>query len=136
MTDEEFIRALENCRLPERDFGHAAHVRAGYLYLRRTDFAGALARIGRAIRNYAAHLGNPDRYHETITVAYLALIQQHIYERGNGGGWTAFARDNAELLQPGLLRQFYPAAQLESDLARKVFLLPRSAPSRNDACRG
>ena len=136
MTDEEFIRALENCRLPERDFGHAAHVRAGYLYLGQTDFAGALARIGRAIRNYAAHLGNPDRYHETITVAYVALIQQHIYERGNGGGWTAFARDNVELFQPGLLRRFYSQAQLESDLARKVFLLPRSAPSRSDTGQG
>jgi hypothetical protein len=126
MTDEEFIRALESCRLPESDFGHAAHLRAGYLYLQQTDFAGALARIGRAIRNYAKHLGKPDRYHETITVAYLALIQQHICERGNGGGWTAFARDNGELFQPGLLRQFYPKAQLESALARKVFLLPGS----------
>jgi hypothetical protein len=126
VTDEEFIQALESCRLPENEFGHAAHVRAGYVYLRQTDFPGALARIRRAIRNYATHLGKPDRYHETITVAYIALIQQHLYERGDGGGWAAFARDNGELFQPGLLRRFYPPAQLESDLARKVFLLPRS----------
>jgi hypothetical protein len=132
VTDEEFIRALESCTLPESDFGHAAHVRAGYLYLRQSDFAGALARIRRAIRNYAQHLGKPDRYHETITVAYVALIQQHIYERGNGGGWHAFARGNCELFQPGLLRQFYPRAQLESDMAREVFLLPHSAPGRSD----
>lgn len=100
MTDEEFLRALESCTLPERDFGHAAHVRAGYLYLQQADFAGALERIRRAIRNYAEYLGKPDRYNETITVAYLALIQQHICERGNGGGWAAFARDNRELFQP------------------------------------
>jgi hypothetical protein len=133
MTDEEFIQALESCALPESDFGHAAHVRAAYLYLRQADFAGALARIRRAIRNYAKHLGKPDRYHETITVAYVALIQQHICERGDGGGWAGFARDNAELFQPGLLHHFYPQAQLESDLARKVFLLPRPTPSRGDA---
>jgi hypothetical protein len=78
-------------------------------------------------------LGKPDRYHETITVAYLALIQQHIFERGNGGGWIAFAQANPELLQPGLLRQFYPEAQLASEIARRVFVLPCSTPARSDA---
>lgn len=29
MTDEEFLRALEMCELPESEFGHAAHIRAG-----------------------------------------------------------------------------------------------------------
>jgi len=134
MTDEEFLRALERCELPESEFGHAAHVRAAYLYLQETDFAGAMERIRRAIRNYATHLGKPDRYHETITVAYVALIQQHICERGNSGGWVAFARDNSGLFQPALLRQFYSQAQLQSEMARRVFLLPRSKPAWSDAC--
>jgi hypothetical protein len=134
MTDEEFLRALETCELPEAEFGHAAHVRAAYLYLQGGDFTAALGRIRRAIRTYAAHLGKPDRYHETITVAYLALIQQHICERGNGGGWPAFARDNPELLQKGLIRQFYPPHQLDSELARRIFLLPQALRTRSDAC--
>jgi hypothetical protein len=57
MSDEEFLRALEGCTLPESEFGHRAHVRAGYLYLRRSGFAGALDRIRRSIRAYAAHHG-------------------------------------------------------------------------------
>ena len=128
MNDAKFLRALEACDLPEGEFRHAGHVRAAYLYLQEGDFAAALGRMRRAIRNYAGHLGKPDRYHETITVAYVALIQQHLCERGNGSGWAAFARENAELLQPGLLRQFYPEGQLESDFARRVFLLPRAIP--------
>lgn len=136
MTDEDFLRALEGCELPECDFGHAAHVRAAYLYLQEADFVGALERTRRAIRNYGGYLGKPDRYHETITVAYVALIQQHICERGNGGGWVGFASENCELLQPGLglLRQFYPQAQLESEMARRVFLLPRFTPTASSAC--
>lgn len=124
MTDQEFLRALENCALPETDFSHAAHVRAAYLYLKDSDFAGALQRIRGAIRNYTRHLGKPDRYHETITVAYTALIQQHISERGDSGGWSAFARANAELFQPDLLLRFYSRAQLDTDLARRIFVLP------------
>ena len=125
MTDREFLRALESCRLAESEFGHAAHVRAAYLYLQQSDFAVTLDRIRRTIRNYAAHLGKPDRYHETITVAYVALIQEHIVARGSSSGWEAFARENSELFEPDLLGQFYPRALLGSELARKVFLLPR-----------
>jgi hypothetical protein len=128
MSDDDFLRALENCELLAREFGHTAHVRAAYLYLGRTEFAGALARMRHAVRNYAAHLGKPDRYHETITVAYLALIHERMYERGDGGGWESFAVANGELLDPGLLRQFYPPDLLESQTARRVFVLPRSMP--------
>jgi hypothetical protein len=126
MNDEDFLLALESCELPEQDFGHAAHVRAAYLYLQTGDFAAALERTRRSIRNYASRLGKPDRYHETITVAYVALIQQHMCERGHSGGWNGFARDNPELLNKNLLQEFYPAEQLSSDAARKIFLLPRA----------
>jgi hypothetical protein len=130
MTDEEFLWALESCALPESEFGHHAHVRAGYLYLKKSDFAEALDRIRRSIRAYAAYHGKPDRYHETITVAYLALIQQCIFERGDGGGWTTFAQRNPELFNPELLDQFYERDVLESNMARRVVLLPRSKPFR------
>ena len=134
MNDDDFLRALESCELPEQEFGHAAHVRAAYLYLQGGDFAAALERIRRSIRTYAARLGKPDRYHETITVAYGALIQQHMCERGNSGGWAAFAGDNPELLNKGLLREFYPAEQLTSDTARRIFLLPRARGAGTKAC--
>jgi hypothetical protein len=126
MTDDDFLRALEQCALPPSEFGHSAHVRAAYLYLLAGEFGTALARMRHALRNYVRHLGKEDRYHETMTVAYMALIQQHVAERGDGGCWENFARENAELLQPGLLLQYYPESQLNCDLARRVFLLPVS----------
>jgi hypothetical protein len=48
-------------------------------------------------------------------------------ERGDGGGWEAFAHHNPELFQPDLLLRFYPRSQLQSALARKIFLLPHPA---------
>jgi hypothetical protein len=136
VTDDEFLAALESCILAERGFGHVAHVRAAYLYLRSDDFAPALQRIQGAIRRYAASLGKPGRYHETITVAYLALIQQARHERGDGGSWETFSRSNPQLLQRGLLLQFYPQAQLDSQLARQIFILPRCVDNdRNSYAR-
>jgi len=134
VTDREFLAALESCTLAECDFGHAAHVRAAYLYLRATGFAQALQNMQGAIRQYAASLGKRDRYHETMTVAYLALISQALHERGDAGGWSAFSQENPRLLERGLLLQFYPEAQLESDLARRVFLLPSAIPAATKPC--
>jgi hypothetical protein len=124
VIDGNFIRALESCTLSEQEFNHAGHVRAAYLYLQSGDFAEALMRLRRSIRNYAGSLGKPDRYHETITVAYLALIQQLLCERGDGGGWTGFARVAPELFEPDLLLKFYSKSELDSQLARRIFVLP------------
>jgi hypothetical protein len=130
MTDEEFIAALERCSLPETDFTHAAHVRAAYLYLRAGSFGQAIDRMAAAIRRYAGSLGKPDRYHDTITVGFLALIRERICERGDGGGWPGFAAANPDLLNRNRLLEHYPREQLQSPLARRVFMLPQVAAAR------
>jgi hypothetical protein len=80
------------------------------------------------------HLGKPGRYHETITVAYVALIQQRMRERGNDREWTMFARNNPELLDKRLLNEYYRAEQLASDVAREIFLLPRAGSAGTTTC--
>jgi hypothetical protein len=124
-TDSEFLDALETCTLPPDAFGHAAHVRAAYLYAREHDFPEALGRMRNALRAYTAALGKSDRYHETITTAFVALIAQRLHEHGDQGGWEGFARAHADLFDRDVLRAYIPASVLESDLARRVFVLPR-----------
>jgi hypothetical protein len=98
MKDHEFLKALESCRLPAEEFGHAAHIRAAYLYLRRAAFEAALDDMRRSLQRYVAHLGKPDRYDDVMTAAYMRLIERRIAERGHEGGWPAFIRDNADLI--------------------------------------
>jgi hypothetical protein len=128
MNDEEFLAALEACTLPEDAFRHADHVRAAYLYLRAGTFAEATVRMTAALRRYATAQGKPERYHETITVAYLALINQHLHDRGDGGGWEGFRRDNPSLLDRRLLLHYYRPETLGSPRARQVFLLGEYVP--------
>jgi hypothetical protein len=134
MTDAEFIDQLESCRLPEFEFGHSAHVRAGYVYLRRHKFPQALERMCTAIAAYSAALGKADRYHETITVSYMALINERMCTRGDGGNWRGFEEQNPELFRKDLLLDYYPSDLLASDEARARMMLvpmalwPRSRP--------
>ena len=86
-----------------------------------------------ALRGYAAAQGKPGRYHETITVASLALINQHLHERGDGGGWEGFRRDNPSLFDRRLLLHYYRPETLDSPRARQVFLLGEYASQPYDA---
>jgi hypothetical protein len=128
MSDEEFLAALEACTLPASEFTHIAHVRAAYLYLRAGSFGHAIERAAKTIRRYAASLGVPGRYHETITVAYVALIHERLVEGGDRGGWEGFAAANPEFSERDLLLRYFPREQLESARARRVFVLPTGTP--------
>jgi len=114
MTDIEFLVDLEACRMPVAAFNHAAHVRLGYLCLREQEFPAALARVRGLIKNYANSIGKGSLYDETITVAFLELIHEHLRSRGDAGGWDAFKEQNPELMRKDALQRpsrdiFFPS---------------------------
>jgi len=86
MSDEELVRALEAGQMPAEGFPHASHIRAAWWYLSHFRFAIALDRFCAALRAFAAAQGTPDRYHETITVAYMLLINERIDEAAGPTG--------------------------------------------------
>lgn len=126
MEDHEFLAAFEAGTLPEELFHHRNHVRAGWLVLREVSPAFALARFSSALRRFASLLGKADRYHETITWAYLLLINERMERTGRRGSWQEFADTNPDLLtwRGTVLRSYYRDETLQSELARRVFLLP------------
>ncbi len=123
--DQAFLDALESTTLPAAEFTHRAHVRAGFLYLRRNDFPGACVAMKRAIQGFAASLGKPTLYHETLTVAYLALIAERLADEPAGIGFDAFLERYPELLSMEYFRRYYPAGELDAPEARATFVLPR-----------
>ena len=123
-SDDEFLAALEDTTLPLSAFDHRAHVWAGYLYLARHGLGGAIERFGTVLKRFAAANGKQGLYHETITVAFLALINEHRAAHP-ADRWADFAAANPELLNRNTLTRFYAPEELASAEARKVFMLPR-----------
>jgi len=78
------------------------------------------------LRRFAETRGKPQLYHQTITWAYIFLIQERMARAGRKQSWEEFARDNPDLLvwNDGILTRFYRSETLNSELARTVFLLP------------
>jgi hypothetical protein len=124
MNDEQFLEALEGCRLEPEQFSHREHVRAAFLYLERLPFGAAIDRMRATLRSYTAFLGRADKYHETLTVAFMCLVNAH-RQRGAYTDWPGFARLNPELFDSRVLRQYYEPATLASPLARTTFVLEK-----------
>ena len=124
MTDEELVKAFESTELPASAFPHAAHVRVAWWYLRSAPFHVALARFAAALQAFAAAKGASHKYHETITVAWMALVAERL-ARTPDLAWDGFAAAHPELFQrPSHVTQLYSEARLASDDARCTFVLP------------
>jgi hypothetical protein len=122
----EELRAFEIGGLDPAKFPHAEHIRFGYEMLGRHPFGEAVDRFSRGLKLLAAKAGRPQIYHETITVAFLALINER-RARGGAQDWSEFKRTNTDLFNKRCLEKWYSAEQLASDLARRTFCLPQGA---------
>lgn len=123
-TSEE-LRAFESGALDPAQFPHAEHLRLGYEMLARYSFGEAISRFSGGLKRLAARAGKPEIYHETITVAFLALINER-RARDTTGTWPEFKRSNSDLFDKRCLQKWYGAEQLRSELARRTFCLPRN----------
>lgn len=126
MTDEQFIARFEDCTLPAASFHHREHIKVVWLYLQCYPVLETLTRFAESLQRFAAANRKPDLYHETITWAFVFLIQERIERNGHDGSWAEFMESNADLFdwENNVLKSYYRAETLRSDLARKVFVFP------------
>jgi hypothetical protein len=125
MTDDQLLTEFEAGRVPEGGFHHRQHVRVAWNYLRVHPLPEALARFCAGLRRFAEAQGATGLYHETITVAYVLLINERL-SSSRDLDWDGFAAAYPELLawKPSILDRFYSAETLSSDRARRVFVMP------------
>ena len=124
MNDDQFLEALESCSLAPELFSHREHVRAAFLYLERLSFGAAIDSMRSTLKRYTDFLGRAEKYHETLTVAFMCLVNTH-RQRSSFRDWPEFARLNPDLFDSRVLRQYYDPATLASPLARTTFVLER-----------
>jgi hypothetical protein len=126
MEDERLVAAFEAGQMPESGFHHCDHVRVAWWYLRRDGLYKALPRFSEALKRFALAQSKPDLYHETITTAYVLLINERLDDRARELSWNDFAALNPDLFvwKPSILDRYYRPDTLKSDKARRIFLMP------------
>ncbi len=119
------IEAFETGRIDVDSFDHEAHVYVAWLYLERLPVFDAAQRYSAALKRLTRQLGIPGKYHETITCFYMFKIAER--RDGHAGSWLDFKGRNADLFARGkssLLHRCYSRATLDSERARRAFVLP------------
>lgn len=125
LDEDTLLRSFEAGEVPDGGFHHAQHVRVAWYYLKRHPFPEALARFSAGLRHFAERQNKPDLYHETITVAYVLLINERIAEDPEVE-WLEFARLNPDLFswRPSVLDRYYRPETLASPRAKRTFVMP------------
>jgi hypothetical protein len=120
---ERFVRG----EIDAASFRHREHLRMAFEILRRHDFAESVWLFSRALRTMTTRAGKPQAFHQTITVAFLSLVAERM-ELGHQGDFVAFEQAHPELIDTGVLGNWYARGQLASDVARRTFVLPARIP--------
>lgn len=108
-------------------FGHREHVHLTWLVVRRYPVPIAIRLVSDGIRRTTRYAGAPQKYHATISRAWVELVGYHA--TGNGDdGFGAFADRYPALLNKRLLVRHYRPATLASRQARTGWVEPDLAP--------
>jgi hypothetical protein len=130
LSDEQFVQSFESLKLANNQFRHYDHVRLTWIYLRHTarrgdlDVERTIKRMAQGIRAFALHHGAVEKYHETITRAFVYLVAAHLRKTPELCDFTDFAAAHTSLFDKDLPFAFYSKARLMSSEARAGWLEP------------
>ena len=125
-SDAAFVRAVEQCELAS--LSHRDHIRLAWLILQEQGLLEAIGTLRELFQAFATSKGSPEVFHETITWAFAALMNERI-QRGRGGtSWQEFITLNPDLSRgKSALWDYYDSGILDMEIARRTFVLPGAA---------
>jgi len=127
-SDEEFLRAFEDLSFPADRFHHREHIRVAWLYLKSTDATRAAERMSEGIRRFANHHGATQKYHHTLTLAWMRLVAAALVETPDGHTFKQFIAAHPQLKDTKLLDQYYSKELLQTVAARETWVEPDLQP--------
>lgn len=108
-------------------FGHREHVHLSWLAVRAHGVSGAIPVVCEGIRRTARYAGAPQKYHETVSRAWIELVGVHVAAHPEPD-FDAWAKANPALFDKRLLTRFYRSSTLAGEAARAGWVEPDLAP--------
>lgn len=127
-SDEDFLRAFEDLSFPADQFHHCEHIRVAWLYLKSSDATRAAERMTAGIQRFANHHGATQKYHHTMTLAWMRLVAAVFVETPDGYDFTKFLAEHPELGGKDLLTKYYSPELLQTNAAREGWVEPDLQP--------
>src|SRR5712692_4496737 len=119
-SDDEFLRAFEDLSFPADRFHHREHIRVAWLYLKSSDATRAAERMSEGIRRFANHQGATQKYHHTLTLAWMRLVAAALVETPEGYTFEQFIAAHPQLKDTNLLAKYYSKELMKTAAAREA----------------
>ena len=123
MGHDLFGQLLHEAAPPGARFGHRQHVHLTWLAVRRYGMPAAVQVVSDGIRRTARYAGAPQKYHATVSRAWVEIVAHHA-DAWPTDDFDEFAATNPELLDKRLLSRFYTSGTLAGAEARTGWVLP------------
>ena len=108
-------------------FSHADHVRLTIVYLTRHGRDETEQKLFEGLRRFAAAKGVPQKFHVTMTLAWIELVEDARRKHPEARDPAALVAVCPELLDRDALLRFYTPERLTSDDARERWMPPDRA---------
>jgi hypothetical protein len=129
MTTAPFDALMREVMAGSGRFGHRQHVHLTWLAVRQYGTGAAITLVSEGIQRTARYAGAPQKYHATVSRAWVELVGHHVAHPGPGeGDFEGFLGHNPALLDKRLLTRFYRSSSLASEQARSGWVEPDLAP--------
>lgn len=124
MKPEELIARLEGLTLQNAEFKHRQHVQAAFFYIRRDGVARGMIATASAIRAFAEHHGQAQKFHLTMTLCWSRLVAAALAEEGSCETDDVLVSLHPALMDKQLPLRYYSKAVLFGDEARRRWVEP------------
>jgi hypothetical protein len=113
---------------PDGEFRHRQHIHLAFLAVRRYGRLEAITRICDWIQQIAAYERAPQKYHHTVSRAWVEIVAHHIEADPDGTDFGTFAARHPALLDKRLLSRHYRSSTLAASAARHGWVEPDLLP--------
>ena len=126
---ERLVRGFEDGSLPHSEWTHAAHLRAAAWYLSRRTREQATSLVRDGLQRFNRIHGRGEGYHETITLAWVAVVAGFLARSGPEMPFSEAARTLVEECgDKEYLLRYYSRELLMSAEARRGWVPPDLHP--------
>lgn len=122
-TDQAYLKSFLNLTLDPTTFHHKQHLQIAYTLLVNHPASEAMDILRQGLQRLLSHIGAPaDKYHETITRAWLLIVKHAMATSQYCDSFDTFINGHAGLLDTMLLHSHYSSLRLASPEAHDRFV--------------
>lgn len=129
LTDLEFEVQFESCSLNPVLFSHEAHIRLAWIHINNYGVEQALLNIQKQLLSFVAHVGAPNKYNTTLTIAAIKAVY-HFTLKSTSNNFKDFIQEFPRLKNnfKALMDAHYGFDIFSSEHAKTAYLEPDLVP--------